>query len=100
MKIKGLLWIVLAAMIVGDGILEKKNKRIWEAVQLPANLFCGVLSLGLMIMMAMGVGEVSVSRTDLGGKAAFLVVGRVGNAGRTWGKVSPWKRWLDMKKKH
>ncbi len=100
MKIKGLLWIVLAAMIVGDGILEKKNKRIWEAVQLPANLFCGVLSLGLMIMMAMGVGEVSVSRTDFGSKVLFFLFAVVCISALMWGNVSTWKRWLDMKKKH
>lgn len=95
-----MLWAVLAAMIVGDAILEKKNKRMWEAVQLPANLFCGVLSLILMVMMAMGVGEVAVSRADFGSKALFFLFAVVFISALMWGNVSTWKRWLDMKKKH
>ena len=100
MKIKVLLWALLAAMIVGDAVLEKKNRRMWEAVQFPANIFCGVLSLGLMVIMAMGVGEVAVSRTDFGSKVLFFLLAVAFISALMWGNVSTWKRWLDMKKKH
>lgn len=68
-------------------------------MQLPANIFCGILSLGLMVMVEMGVGEVAVSRTDFGSKALFFPFVVAFISALMWGNVSTWKRWLDMKKK-
>lgn len=95
---KKILWIVLAAWIAGDAILEKKNKQLWEKVQLPANIFCSAMSLGLMVMVAVGVSEVVFSRAEPGSKVLFFAFGVACISALLWGNVSTWRRWREMKK--
>lgn len=91
-------WLVLLLFVIADKVLCRRFPRVWEALQLPLNLFLSVLSTVSVIIALMGMGQILSSSVGGGDKAFACVLLLALIAAFIFANVSCWRAWYRRRK--